>query len=46
MLCCLGLVGGFAAGQYLGGVWTFLGPIAGFGLGLIGDMKFMKGHKH
>jgi YHS domain-containing protein len=46
MLCCVGLIGGMAVGQYLGGPWTFIAPAAGFGIGLVGDMKFMKGmHK-
>ena len=44
MLCCVGLIGGFAVGQYLGGPWTFIAPAAGFAIGLAGDMKFMKGH--
>lgn len=43
MLCCVGLIGGMAVGQALGGPWTYIAPAAGFGLGLIGDMKFMKG---
>jgi len=46
MLCCVGLVGGMAVGQYLGGPWTVIAPAAGFGVGLVGDMKLMKGmHK-
>jgi hypothetical protein len=46
MLCCAGLIGGTLVGQALGGPWTFIGPAAGFGLGLLGDMKMMKGfHK-
>jgi YHS domain-containing protein len=46
MLCCVGLVGGMAVGGYMGGPWTFIAPAAGFGIGLVGDMKFMKGmHK-
>ncbi|MGH8222147.1 MAG: hypothetical protein ACREQZ_04155 [Woeseiaceae bacterium] len=32
-------------GQALGGPWTFIGPAAGFGIGLVGDMKMMK-HFH
>jgi len=44
MLCCVGLIGGMAVGQYLGGPWTLIAPAAGFGIGLVGDMKFMKGH--
>jgi len=47
MLCCVGLIGGFAVGQSLGGPWTFIAPAAGFGIGLIADMKLMKGfHGH
>lgn len=46
MLCCVGLFGGFAVGQYLGGPWTYIAPAAGFGIGLMADMKFMKGHHH
>lgn len=46
MLCCVGLFGGFAVGQYIGGPWTVVAPAAGFGLGLLADMKLMKGmHK-
>ena len=44
MLCCLGLIGGLAVGQSLGGPWTYIAPAAGFGIGLIADMKLMKGH--
>ncbi|MEX2198049.1 MAG: hypothetical protein WD886_04515 [Burkholderiales bacterium] len=29
-------------GQALGGPWTFVGPAAGFGVGLVADMKMMK----
>ena len=43
MLCCVGLIGGLAVGQYLGGPWTVIAPAAGFGIGLVADMKFMKG---
>ena len=47
MLCCAGLFGGLYVGQQLGGPWIYIAPAAGFGLGLIGDMKFMhKSHKH
>jgi hypothetical protein len=47
MLCCAGLFGGIYVGQQLGGPWTVIAPAAGFGLGLLGDMKFMhKMHKH
>lgn len=42
MLCCVGLVGGGVVGQALGGPWTFIGPAAGFGIGLLVDMKMMK----
>jgi hypothetical protein len=44
MLCCAGLIGGMVVGQYLGGPWTFVAPAAGFGIGLLVDMKLMKGH--
>lgn len=43
MLCCVGLIGGMAVGQSLGGPWTYIAPAAGFGIGLLADMKFMKG---
>lgn len=47
MLCCVGLFGGLYVGQQLGGPWTVIAPAAGFGLGLMGDMKFMhKMHSH
>lgn len=46
MLCCVGLFGGLAVGQSLGGPWTVIAPAAGFGIGLVADMKLMKGmHK-
>lgn len=45
MLCCVGLIGGFAVGQSLGGPWTFIAPAAGFGIGLVADMKMMRGHQ-
>ena len=44
MLCCVGLIGGMAVGQSLGGPWAFIAPAAGFGIGLIADMKLMHGH--
>lgn len=44
MLCCVGLIGGMAVGQSLGGPWTIIAPAAGFGIGLVADMKFMHGH--
>jgi len=44
MLCCVGLIGGLAVGQYLGGPWTVVAPAAGFAIGLAADMKFMKAH--
>ena len=44
MLCCVGLIGGYAVGQSLGGPWTIIAPAAGFGIGLVADMKLMKGH--
>ena len=43
MLCCVGLIGGSVVGQALGGPWTWIGPAAGFGVGLLADMKMMKG---
>jgi hypothetical protein len=47
MLCCAGLFGGMYVGQQLGGPWIYIAPAAGFGLGLVGDMKFMhKMHNH
>ena len=47
MLCCVGLFGGVYVGQSLGGHWTFTAPAIGFGLGLYGDMKLMRGmHGH
>lgn len=46
MLCCLGLVAGLAAGAALGGPWAFLAPIAGLGLGLIGDLTLIKHGLH
>jgi len=46
MFCCVGLIGGMAVGQSLGGPWTYIAPAAGFGIGLVADMKFMHGmHK-
>lgn len=42
MLCCVGLFGGLAVGQALGGPWTVIAPVAGFGIGFIADMKLMK----
>ena len=44
MLCCVGLIGGAAVGQALGGPWTVIAPAAGFALGLVADMIFMHGH--
>src|SRR3990172_5043279 len=32
MLCCVGLIGGMAVGQSLGGSWTYIAPAAGFGI--------------
>ena len=43
MLCCVGLIGGSVVGQALGGPWVWIGPAAGFGVGLLADMKMMKG---
>ena len=46
MFCCVGLIGGMAVGQSLGGPWTLIAPAAGFGIGFVADMKLMKGmHK-
>jgi hypothetical protein len=46
MLCCVGLIGGLYVGQSLGGPWTIIAPAAGFGVGLLADMKYMhKMHK-
>ena len=46
MLCCVGIMGGIVVGQALGGPWTLIAPAAGFGIGLVADMKMMKGmHK-
>lgn len=42
MLCCLGLVAGFAVGSVLGGPWALIAPAAGLGLGLIGDLTVIK----
>lgn len=41
MICCLGLFAGVYIGSILGGPWTIIAPILGFGLGLIGDSKLM-----
>ena len=46
MLCCIGLVAGFAIGAAIGGPWTFLAPFAGFGLGLIGDLTLIRHGLH
>ena len=47
MLCCVGLFGGAYVGQSLGGHWTITAPAIGFGVGLYGDMKLMRGmHGH
>lgn len=43
MLCCVGLIGGAAVGQAMGGPWTWIGPAAGFGIGLVADMRMMRG---
>lgn len=46
MLCCVGLVAGYAVGQALGGPWTLIAPAAGLGVGLAADMRLVKGlHK-
>jgi hypothetical protein len=46
MLCCAGLIGGVYVGQYLGGSWTLIAPATGFGIGLVGDIKFMHKMHH
>ena len=46
MLGCLGLVGGFAAGSVLGGPWALIAPVAGFGLGPIGDWTLIRHGLH
>jgi len=46
MLCCIGLVAGFAVGSVLGGPWAFIAPAAGFGLGLMGDFTLIKQGLH
>jgi hypothetical protein len=33
-------------GQYLGEPWTFIAPATGFGIGLVGDIKFMHKMHH
>jgi len=46
MLCCLGLVAGLAVGSALGGPWALIAPVAGLGLGLIGDLTLVKHGLH
>jgi hypothetical protein len=46
MFCCLGLVAGFAVGSVLGGPLALIAPVAGFGLGLIGDLTLVKHALH
>jgi hypothetical protein len=46
MFCCLGLVAGFAVGSILGGPWALIAPIAGLGLGLIGDFAMIEHGLH
>ncbi len=41
MICCIGLFAGIYVGSLLGGPWTIIAPILGFGLGLVGDSKLM-----
>ncbi len=41
MICCLGLFAGVYVGSMLGGPWTIIAPMLGFGLGLVGDSKLM-----
>lgn len=45
MLCCVGMFGGFAIGQAVGGPWTVIAPAAGFGIGLVADMRLMRGRQ-
>jgi len=46
MFCCVGLIGGMAVGQFLGDPWTYIAPAAGFGIGLVADVKFMGNNDH
>jgi hypothetical protein len=41
LICCLGLYAGVYVGSILGGPWTIIAPMLGFGLGLVGDSKLM-----
>lgn len=41
MICCLGLFAGVYVGSMLGGPWTIIAPMLGFGLGLVGESKLM-----
>ena len=34
---------GLGRGAVFGGPWTYIAPAVGFGIGLVGDMKLMKG---
>ena len=45
MLCCVGIMGGVVVGQALGGPWTVIAPAAGFGIGLVADMKMLRGRQ-
>lgn len=45
MLCCAGLIAGVFVGYVLGGIWIFLGPALGFGLGFVGDMIMFRKKK-
>lgn len=45
MICCLGLFAGLAVGSSIEGPWTFIAPATGFGLGLLADMKLMRGQR-
>lgn len=43
MLCCVGLYGGIAVGQMMGGYWRVAAPPVGFAVGFAGDMLLMYG---
>lgn len=45
MICCIGLIIGLMIGLSLGGIWTFVMPAIGFGVGLLIDRKlYMRSH--
>ncbi|KXA91889.1 hypothetical protein AKJ63_00545 [candidate division MSBL1 archaeon SCGC-AAA259D18] len=39
MICCIGLLAGFAIGSFAGGPWMWIAPVAGFIGGLAIDTK-------